>query len=374
MLNSNFNIRERFLIVGVINNSKEKEDKLNSLLELKELVKTYGGDVMDMVIQVRKNIDPAYHIGKGKIIEIASWEGFDTILFDEPLTPVQIKNIVKMTDKKVVDRRDIILDIFAKHARTSISKIEVELAKLRFELPRLMGKGIGLSRTAGGIGTRGPGEQKLEVDRRRIKERISFLEERLKKIEKTFDIQRKRRNAIFTIALLGYTNAGKSTLMNALTKANTYVDNKLFATLDPLTRIGYTEGGKKFLLTDTVGFIQNIPHELIASFKSTLKEASYVNLRLIVVDVSNERFNVQIEESLKILRLLGIENEDFIFVFNKIDSVIDFLSISYLKKKYQNSVFISALRGDGISELKNMIEEKIKIKEVQYYNKISVRN
>lgn len=374
MLNSAFKNKESFLLVGITNNSRNKEKKLDSLNELKELVRTYGGEVIDMIIQVRKNSDPAFHIGKGKTKEISQWEGFDTILFDEPLTPVQIKNIEDITGKKTIDRRDIILDIFARHARSGVAKIEVELARLKFTLPRLIGRGTELSRTGGGIGTRGPGEQKLEVDRRRIKERISFLEERLKKIEMTYDIQRRRRKEIFTIALLGYTNAGKSTLMNTLTNAQTYVDNKLFATLDSLTRIGYTKNGKKFLLTDTVGFIQNIPHQLIASFKSTLNEASYADLRFIVIDVSNERYSVQIEESLKILRLLEIEKKDFIYVFNKIDRVIDFLSISYLKNKYENSVFISALRGDGLEEIYKIIEERIKRKEVQYYNKISVGN
>ncbi len=374
MLNSTSKEREKFLIVGLINKSIDKQKKLDSLNELRELVKTYGGEVIDMIIQVKKSPDPAYHIGKGKIEEISKWDGFDTILFDEPLSPAQIRNIEKITGKKTIDRRDIILDIFAKHAKTSVSKIEVELAKLRFEIPRLIGKGNEFSRTGGGIGTRGPGEQKLEIDRRKIRERIKYLEDKLKKIEKTLEIQRKRRKDIFTIALLGYTNAGKSTLMNRLTNANTYVDNKLFATLDPLTRIGYTSNGKKFLLTDTVGFIQNIPHQLIASFKSTLMEATFVDLRLIVIDVSNERYSVQIEESLNILKLLGIEDKDFIFVFNKIDLVVDFMTVSYLKNKYENSVFISALRGDGISELDKMIEERIRKMEVQNYNKISVRN
>uniref|UniRef100_A0A7C4U787 GTPase HflX n=1 Tax=candidate division WOR-3 bacterium TaxID=2052148 RepID=A0A7C4U787_UNCW3 len=365
---------ERFLIVGLIHNSKEKEEKLSSLLELKELVRTYGGEVVDMIIQVRNKEDPAYHIGEGKVKEIACWEGFDTIIFDEPLKAAQIRNIEEITKRRVIDRRDIILDIFAKHARTNTAKIEVELARLKFLLPRLTGKGNELSRTGGGIGTRGPGEQKLEKDRRRIKERINYLEEKLKDIEKTLDIQRKRRSDLFTVALLGYTNVGKSTLLNALTKSKSYVDDKLFATLDPLTRIGYTNNGKKYLLTDTVGFIKNIPHQLIASFKSTLKEASFVDLRLLVIDLSDERYEMQIEESMNIMKMLGIDDKEFIYVFNKIDRVVDSLPLNYLKEKYSNSIFVSALRGDGLKELKDMIEEMILRKEARYYNKISVRD
>ena len=349
--------QERFILVGLCHNSHEKEEKLYSLEELASLVDTAGGKVIEMVLQVRARPDPTYFIGKGKLLEIASFPGYDTILFDDPLSPAQVRNIENLTKKKVLDRRDIILHIFATHARTKAAKIEVELAQLKFQLPRLAGRGTELSRLGGGIGTRGPGEKKLELDRRKIYKRIACLEKELKKIEKTREVQRKGRKEKFKVALVGYTNVGKTTLLNALTHADGQVDDRVFVTLDPLTRTGVTPSGKKFLVTDTVGFIRNIPHQLIASFMATLEEAVYADLRLVVVDASSERIDVQLEETRKIMEMLNIWDRDNIFVFNKMDMVYDPLLLKGLEERYSESVFISARTGEGIEELKGKIEE-----------------
>ncbi|MEJ2355961.1 MAG: GTPase HflX, partial [candidate division WOR-3 bacterium] len=238
-------------------------------------------------------------MGKGKV-EYLKGLDVDILLFDESLSPAQISNLEEITGKKVLDRQDIILDIFAQHARTRSAKIEVELAQLNFRLSRLMGHGKELSRLGGGIGTRGPGEKKLEVDRRKIRRRIDHLKKELQKVEKTRNIQRKNREGTFSVALLGYTNAGKTTLLNALTKSNATVEDKLFVTLDPLTRVTKTHNNNKFLLIDTVGFIRGIPTEIMSSFKSTLEEAKEASLRIILVDSSSEKIEKELEETGKV--------------------------------------------------------------------------
>ena len=354
--------KEKFVLVGLCYSSQEKEEKFYSLQELGNLVKTAGGEVVEKVIQVRSKPDPSFYVGKGKILELAEFHGYDVLLFDDPLTPAQVRNIENLTGKKVLDRRDIILDIFATHARTRAAKIEVELAQLKFQLPRLSGKGAELSRLGGGIGTRGPGEKKLELDRRKIYKRIAYLEKEIEKVYKTMEIQRRSRRGVFKVALVGYTNVGKTTLLNALTHAHGYVDDRLFVTLDPLTRIGVTGSGKKFLLTDTVGFIRNIPHQLIASFRATLEEAVYADLRLIVIDASSERVEIQMEETTRIMEMLDVIDRENLFVFNKVDMVYDPVLLSGLKGRFSNSVFISAKTGEGLEMLKCAIEDAMEKK------------
>lgn len=356
--------KEKFLLVGLITDNSRKKEKIDSLDELASLVETAGGEVVERIIQKRDDPDPAYFIGKGKAQEISSLEGFGTILFDDALTPGQISNLSKLTERKILDRRDIILDIFAQHARTRAAKIEVELAQLKFTLPRLKGRGIELSRLGGGIGTRGPGEKKLEIDRRRIFHRIRYLEKELVKISRSREVQRKKRSKIFKVALLGYTNVGKSTLLNVLTHSSTYVDNKLFATLDPLTRICRLSSEKYFVVTDTIGFIRNIPPQLIASFHSTLEEAIIADLRLVVIDISSGNFEFQMSEAKKLMETLGMLESNHIFVFNKIDLFYDQILLESIKERYPDDLFISAKKGIGIDKLKERIGGLMEKREI----------
>jgi len=347
--------KEKVLIIGLAKRNNEKKAKFDELNELESLAKTAGAIPIEKIIQIKETPDTATYIGKGKanyLKDIA----VDILLFNESLSPAQISNLEEITEKKVLDRQDIILDIFAQHARTKSAKIEVELAQLNFRLSRLSGRGIEFSRLGGGIGTRGPGEKKLEDDRRKIRNRISHLKKELKKVEKTRNIQRKNREKIFTVALLGYTNAGKTTLLNAFTNSNAAVEDKLFVTLDPLTRQAKTNNGHKFLLVDTVGFIRGIPTELISSFKSTLEEAQYSSLRIILVDISSEKMEEELDETRKIMDLLEINDSDNILVFNKTDQIVDETLLNYMEKKYPKAVFISAKNRKGLEILKDRID------------------
>ena len=356
MFEVNEKLIEKVLIIGLIHKSTDKEKELHELNELEALAKTAGARPFEKIIQIRDKVDPSYYIGKGKAEELCNID-VDILLFNESLSPVQIANLEELTGKKVLDRQDIILDIFAQHARTKSSKIEVELAQLNYNLTRLTGHGHELSRLGGGIGTRGPGETKLEADRRKIRKRIDHLKKELKKVERTRDIQRKHRDGIYTVAILGYTNSGKSTLLNAFTNANTVVNNQLFVTLDPLTRIGVTNKGNKFLLIDTVGFIRGIPTQIMASFRSTLEEAIKANLRLVMVDISSEKFEEELEETEKVMEELNISESLNILVFNKIDRIVDNAILNNLKKQNPNSVFISAKNKIGLNDLLDRIDD-----------------
>ena len=347
--------KERALIISLVKENKEKKSKIEELKELESLVKTAGAIPVEKIIQIKEKPDTATYIGKGKVNYLKDID-VDILLFNESLSSAQIANLEEITDKKVLDRQDIILDIFAQHARTKSAKIEVELAQLNFRLSRLTGRGKELSRLGGGIGTRGPGEKKLEVDRRKIRKRISHLKKELQKVEKTRNIQRKSRERAFSVALLGYTNAGKTTLLNAFTKSNAAVEDKLFVTLDPLTRVAKTHNNDKFLLIDTVGFIRGIPTEIMTSFKSTLEEAKESNLRIILVDSSSEVIEEELEETRKVMDFLEISDSDNILTFNKIDRVIDSALLNYLQKKYPEAVFISAKENKGFKELLERID------------------
>jgi GTP-binding protein HflX len=349
--------KEKVLLVGVHFPHEEKWEKIDSLEELKNLSKTAGVIVVESILQNLQRPNSRSFIGKGKAQEleiISSSLGIDTIIFDEELSPSQITNLQSITGRKVIDRTELILDIFAQHAHTKGAQIEVELTQLLYRLPRLTGKGIALSRLGGGIGTRGPGETKLETDRRRIRARIRTLRKELKNIEKAKRVQSKRRKGKRRVAIVGYTNAGKTSIMNAMTHAGLKIDNQLFSTLDATTRVFASDDGMRYLITDTVGFIRRLPHGLVSSFHSTLEEAVIADLRLHVVDVSHPYVELQIGAGNEILKALGVEKKPSIYVFNKIDLAQD--EVGYLKRRFPNSVFTSATNGKGIDALRGMIK------------------
>ena len=349
-------IVEKVILLGVDVGDDTKE----SMKELAELVDTAGAIVLDSIVQSRERIHPGTYLGKGKIEEVRERiEQLDAtgVVCDDELTPAQLRNLEDLLDTKVMDRTMVILDIFAKRATTSEGKIQVELAQLKFSAARLIGLRSSLSRLGGGIGTRGPGEKKLEMDRRLIHERISQLKSELKKVESHRELIRKSRdeNLAFNVAIVGYTNAGKSTLLNKLTDANILAEDKLFATLDPTTRKLKLGSGQEILVTDTVGFIRKLPHHLIEAFKSTLEEAKYANLLVHMVDASNEEASSQMLVVYDTLRSLDVVDKDIITVFNKTDLVKegeelprDFHADKILK--------MSAKTGDGIEDLKKTIE------------------
>lgn len=349
--------RERAVLVGVELPSRDHRLPLDdSLEELERLAETAGATVLTKFAQQVRSITPATLIGRGKVDEIQkslSESHADLVIVDEDLTPAQQRNLEEAFKLRVIDRSQLILDIFAQRARSNEGKLQVELAQLEYLLPRLTRQWTHLSRLGGGIGTRGPGETQLEVDRRRIRERIGHLKHRLKTVERTRALQRKERHEVPfpTVALVGYTNAGKSTLMNALTRAGVFVEDKLFATLDPTTRALRLPTGDKVMLVDTVGFIHKIPHSLIDAFKSTLEEVSRADLLLHLVDVSNPLFEEHIQVIEKVLDEIGAGELPTLLVPNKIDQISD-LPISQLKSRGALDVCaVSALAGTGIDEL-----------------------
>ena len=314
-------IEERVVLVGV--SEQEGDDAEDSIAELAELVHTAGAEVVGTILQKRELIHPGTYVGSGKVAEIAELvaaTGATGIVCDDELSPVQLKNLENMLDTKVMDRTLIILDIFAARATTSEGKIQVELAQLKYRLSRLTGLGRSMSRLGGGIGTRGPGEKKLEMDRRLINDRIALLRRELKEIVRHRDITRAKRekNEVPVVAIVGYTNAGKSTLLNHLTDARVLEEDKLFATLDPTTRLLELEGHQQVLLTDTVGFIRKLPHHLIDAFRSTLEEAKYADYILHVVDASNPQRDKQMHIVYETLEQLGVTSDKkIITLFNK---------------------------------------------------------
>ena len=353
---------ERALLIGVVKSNKDRWTKIDSLEELAALTLTAGGEVVEKIIQIKPKLNPAFLLGEGKITEIkelCAQHKIELLIFDEPLTPSQIRNIETATEIRTIDRASLILDIFAQHAKTAESKIQVELAQLEYHSTMLTGFGTELSQLGGGIGTRGPGEKKLEVDRRRIRERISILKKGLARIDKERLVQRKQRGAFFKIALVGYTNAGKSTLMNRLTNAGVKVASYLFSTLDPNTKVVTLHRNLKAFLTDTVGFIKNLPHQLVASFRATLSEIREADLILHVVDASIEDIVPKMTAVNETLKEIGAQEKSSLTVFNKIDRVFENEIIVRLRRTYPDSVFISSLTGEGMEKLKNAISEFI---------------
>lgn len=352
--------KERVVLVAV--DLEDGTDVEHSLDELEELAQTAGALTVGRLIQKRDAIHPGTYIGKGKIEELKDilWQTeADAVVCDDELSPAQISNLQEELQTKIIDRTVMILDIFAAHARTSEGKLQVELAQLRYRSSRLIGLGKSLSRLGGGIGTRGPGEKKLEMDRRLIKERISILNRQLKEVVQNRDTMRKQRsqNQTPTVAIVGYTNAGKSTLLNTLTEASVLEEDKLFATLDPTTRALELEDGQKILFTDTVGFISKLPHQLIRAFRSTLEEAKYADVILHVVDASNPKHDLQMEVVYDTLRELGVEDKKVVTAFNKMDCLQEGERYGLRDDCSDVVVQISAKAGFGLDELLQKIEE-----------------
>ena len=362
--------QERVILFAASTNASD--DTEESVEELRELVKTAGAETVGVVIQNRENIHPGTYLGKGKIQELKEmvWEsGATGVVCDDELSPAQLKNLEDALDTKVMDRTMIILDIFAARAKTREGKIQVELWQLRYRAVRLVGLRNSLSRLGGGIGTRGPGETKLEVDRRRIHERISQLKSELQDVERHRDVVRKQReqSGTLTAAIVGYTNAGKSTLLNKLTGAGILAEDKLFATLDPTTRALTLPGGEKVLLTDTVGFIRKLPHHLVEAFKSTLEEARYCDVILHVVDCSNPQMDMQMHVVYETLRRLDIKDKEIITVFNKVDRPDADTACRDMSADYK--VKLSAKTGEGIEELLDLFAIILRNRRI-YFEKV----
>lgn len=357
-------VEERVILLGV---ETGEESSMASLDELEELVDTAGAITVDKIIQNRENIHPGTYLGKGKIDEVKEriWELNATgVVCDDELSPVQLRNLEDALDTKVMDRTMVILDIFAARANTNEGKIQVELAQLKYRAARLVGLRNSLSRLGGGIGTRGPGEKKLEMDRRLIHERIAQLKSELSEVKRHREVLRRQRQKNHTpvAAIVGYTNAGKSTLLNRLTDAGILAEDKLFATLDPTTRSLELEGGRKILLTDTVGFIRKLPHHLVEAFKSTLEEAKYSDIILHVTDASNPQMDMQMHVVYETLRELQVGNKIMVTVFNKMDQAEGEQLPRDLHADYQ--VRISAKTGENISALQKLLEEILRNQSV----------
>lgn len=353
--------KERVILVGV--SEQDGDDAEDSLAELAELVKTAGASVAGTLIQKRELIHPGTYVGTGKVAEIADLlehTGATGIVCDDELSPAQLKNLETMLNTKVMDRTLIILDIFAARATTSEGKIQVELAQLKYRLSRLTGLGRSMSRLGGGIGTRGPGEKKLEIDRRLINDRIAQLNRELKEVVKHREIARakRERNAVPVVAIVGYTNAGKSTLLNHLTDAEVLEEDKLFATLDPTTRMLELEGHQQVLLTDTVGFIRKLPHHLIEAFKSTLEEAKYADYIIHVVDASNPQRDKQMYIVYETLDHLGVKNKKILTLFNKIDIRTDDDPLQDFRADHV--LQISAAENAGLDAVKDVLQEMLR--------------
>ena len=363
--------KEKVILAAVdLGNSGDSFDVRASLDELEELAKTAGAETVGRLIQGRDGIHPGTYIGKGKIEELRELiraTGADTVVCDDELSPAQLGNLQDELQCKVIDRTVMILDIFAAHASTSEGKLQVELAQLRYRSSRLTGLGKSLSRIGGGasgsdggIGTRGPGEKKLEIDRRVIRDRISMLNRQLKNVVATRETMRKQRSnsAVRIVAIVGYTNAGKSTLLNALTQAAVLEEDKLFATLDPTTRSYELENGQKILFTDTVGFINKLPHHLIQAFRSTLEEAKYADMILHVVDCSDENYESHMDVVYDTLKHLGVQDKPILTAFNKIDRLGDGIKGMVFKDSRSDEVVkISAKQHIALEELLEKIEK-----------------
>ncbi|MBI4620110.1 MAG: GTPase HflX [Desulfobacterales bacterium] len=353
------------MLVGIKLHAEDKKRPEDFMAELAKLTETAGGVTTDRIIQEVKQINPAYLIGKGKVEEIknlVSQRDADLVIFDDDLTPAQQRNLEEEFGVKVIDRTGLILDIFAQRAKSKEGKLQVQLAQLNYLLPRLVGWGGVLSRLGGGIGTRGPGETKLEVDRRTIRDRIVRAKKDIEKVRKVRTLHRKRRSHIScsTVSFIGYTNAGKSTLLNYLSNAGVLVGDKLFATLDPTIRKIRLPDNREILISDTVGFINKLPHQLIAAFKATLEEINESDILLHVVDISHPRVDDHITSVNTVLREIGTSQKPIIHALNKIDKLDNVNSIvRYWQRELDNCVAVSALTGQGINDLFNKIEDLI---------------
>lgn len=367
---------EQVIMVGV--SVEDGDDAMDSLDELEELLRTAGAEVAGTVLQNREMIHPGTYVGKGKVEEIRRMlaaTGADGIVCDDELTSVQYRNLEDLLGVKVMDRTMVILDIFARHAKSSEGKIQVELAQLRYGLSRLTGKGQALSRQGGGIGTRGPGEKKLEVDRRRMKSRISQLKKELRDMVEHRELTRKQRGKkeLPVAAIVGYTNAGKSTLLNALTDAGILAQDQLFATLDTTTRLLELPGKQQMLLTDTVGFIRKLPHHLVEAFRSTLEEAKYADYILHLVDASSPQMEKQMYIVYQTLDMLGVRDKKIVTLFNK----MDLLEEGEILRDFRadQTICISAKTGQGLEDVRMALarllrEDKVLVEETFGYDRM----
>ena len=368
------NTIERALLVALKTKDESHFIVGEHLTELEMLTDTAGAETILKVTQDRPKPDKAFYLGKGKaeeVAELVELNDIDLVIFDADLAPTQVRNLEKLIDKKILDRSGLILDIFAAHAQTKQAKTQVELAQLQYMLPRLTRAWTHLSKQVGGIGTKGPGETQIETDRRLIRTRISKLKENLKKIESQNRTKSLRRKEFLTASLVGYTNAGKSTLINLLTEADVLAENKLFATLDSTTRSLEIENGKQIMISDTVGFIRKLPHNLIESFKSTLNVVRDSDIILHVIDISHPFFEDHIKVVDETLKELGCEEKPQLYLFNKVDNLEDRSKIEYIKNNYSDSFVISAVRGFNINTVK---EKLIEIYESEYNEKTITLN
>ena len=379
---------EKAIIIGVITPNQNRNQTEEYLDELTFLARTAGAKPVKKFLQKLNAPNVKTFLGKGKIEEVrqfAKMEGIELIIFDDDLSPVQLRNIEKIFECKILDRSNLILDIFASRARTANAKTQVELAQYQYLLPRLTRMWTHLERQKGGIGMRGPGETQIETDRRIIGQKISLLKKKLEKIDKQKVTQRKGREKMIRVALVGYTNAGKSTLMNQLSKSKVFAENKLFATLDTTIRKVVIEN-LPFLLADTVGFIRKLPHQLVESFKSTLDEVRESDLLLHVVDISNPNFESQIEAVTQTLAEIGASEKPMVLVFNKMDAFsyiekeeddltpktrenfpLEDLQKTWIAKMEENTIFISALKKTNFEQLRKLLYEKVKALHIRRY-------
>jgi GTP-binding protein HflX len=381
--------RERAILIGVLYHGQDESEVEDFLEELSFLTETAGAEPVKRFIQKLDTQNPRTFVGSGKILELATFiseNKIDIAIFDDELTPSQLRNIEDALGCRILDRTNLILDIFAQRARTSHARTQVELAQYQYLLPRLTGMWTHLERQRGGIGLRGPGETEIETDRRVIRDRISLLKDQLKKIDTQMTTQRKNRGKMIRVSLVGYTNVGKSTIMNLLSKSDVFAENKLFATLDTTVR-KVVIGNLPFLLSDTVGFIRKLPTDLIESFKSTLDEVRESDLLIHIVDISHPAFEEQIKIVNSTLKDLGVSEKPLIIVFNKIDAfsyivkeeddltpvLKDNYSLSDLKKTWMSSdkhhltVFVSAKTKENVEELREIIYEEVKKLHVKRY-------
>ncbi len=351
---------EKAYLVGLARKSTDKTAVQESINELAELTRSAGGTITDSIIQTRTP-DPRYYVGKGMvqmIKEQISGNGTNLVIFDDPLSPAQQRNLEEELGVKIIDRSILILDIFALHARSAAAKLQVELAQLEYTLPRLTGAWSHFSRQYGGIGAKGPGETQLETDRRQVRKRISHLKKEIKRLGQQRETQRKSRQDMFKVSLIGYTNAGKSTLFNRLTKADVATADALFTTLDSTTRMMSSGYPEKIFFTDTVGFINKLPHQLVASFKSTLEEVSSADLLLHVISISEPNHQEKIVATEKVLREIGAADIDNLLIYNKLDTVQDYKPADNPNRP---CFYISALKGSGLENLKQELSVRLKM-------------